>query len=216
MGNMTSQASIPALPQAQGFTLKQGIKDELAYAFQSSLQSDFWASVSPQMGQIVPQTVVMKEYPQQAFNHFPFIKLSVSLQSAVWTSINANQNSGLERAIAGEGSCLVDIWSLTAPNRDALFDSLTVLLMLRQNTGADLFDEALNDAWVNKGYPRINPDYGKVNLGSDDEGMGLPWMPTKPLYTSSISFDFSFIQSWGGLSEHLDISKVTAKPSLKG
>jgi hypothetical protein len=166
------------------------------------------------MGQIVPHTVVLKEYPQQAFNSFPFIKLSVSLQSAVWTSINANQNSEVERAIAGEGSCLVDMWALTAPNRDALFDSLTVLLMLRQNTGADIFDEALNDAWVNKGYPRINPNFGKVNLGSDDEGMGLPWMPTRQLYTSSISFDFSFIQSWGGLSENLDISKVTAKPTL--
>ena len=209
-----SMALQTSLAPAQGFTLKKGIKDLLAYAFQSSFQSDFWASLSPEMGQIVPHTVVLKEYPQQAFNSFPFIKLSVSLQSAVWTSINANQNSEVERAIAGEGSCLVDMWALTAPNRDALFDSLTVLLMLRQNTGADIFDEALNDAWVNKGYPRINPSFGKVNLGSDDEGMGLPWMPTQQLYASSISFDFSFIQSFGGLSENLDISKVTAKPTL--
>lgn len=203
-----------SIPAAQGFTLKKGIKDVLAYAFQTSFQSDFWASLSPEMGQILPHTVVLKEYPKQAFNSFPFIKLSVSLDNAVWTSINSNQNSSVERAIAGEGSCLVDMWALTSPNRDALFDSLTVLLMLRQNTGADLFDEALNDAWVNKGYPRINPDYGKVNLGTDDDGMGLPWAPNEPLFTSSVSFDFTFIQSWGGLSENLDISKVTAKPTL--
>lgn len=206
--------ALQTLAPAQGFTLKKGIKTVLAYAFQSSFQSDFWASLSPEMGQILPHTVVLNEYPKQAFNSFPFIKLSVSLYDAVWTSINSNENSALERGITGEGSCMVDMWALTAPNRDALFDSLTVLLMLRQNTGADIFDEALNDAWVNKGYPRINPSFGKVNLGSDDDGMGLPWMPTEQLYTSSISFDFSFIQSFGGLSENLSVSKVTAKPTL--
>jgi hypothetical protein len=65
-----------------------------------------------------------------------------------------------------------------------------------------------------RGDQRLHGGIDGEAVFRDDEGMGLPWMPTRQLYTSSISFDFSFIQSWGGLSENLDISKVTAKPTL--
>ena len=211
---MGGMAFTTSLQPAQGFTLKKGIKETLAAAFQNSFKSSFWTSLSPQMGQIVPNTVVLEEYPQEAYNHFPFIKLSVNISSAVWTSINANSGSGLERAFAGEGSCLVDMWALYAPQRDALFDALTVLLLLRENTGADVFDQTLNDAWTSKGYPRLTPKYGSVDLGSDDDGMGLPWAPQQSLFTSSVRFDFGYIQSFGGLSENLDVSSVVARPTL--
>lgn len=202
------------LQPANGFTLKKGIKEVLTQAFQQSFQSSFWASLSPAMGAVVPQTAVLDEYPVQAYNHFPFIKLSVSVRSAVWTSINSNASSGLERAFTGEGMCMVDVWSTKAPVRDALFDSLLVLLLLRENTGADIFDEVLSDAWVNKGYPRITPKYGSVTAGSDDDGSPLPWDANQQLFSTSMSFDFGYIQSFGGLDENEKITSVKATPSL--
>jgi hypothetical protein len=120
----------------------------------------------------------------------------------------------LERAFTGEGMCMVDVWSTKAPVRDALFDSLLVLLLLRENTGADIFDSVLSDAWVNKGYPRITPKYGSVTAGSDDDGSPLPWDANQQLFSTSMSFDFGYIQSFGGLDENEKITSVKATPTL--
>lgn len=203
------------LQKASGFTLKKGIKEVLVSAFQSSFASDFWSSLSSEMGKIVPDTVVLSEYPTQAYNHFPFVKVSVNLRSAVWTSINSTVNDGLERAFTGEGTCFLDIWSLSAPMRDTLFDSLMVLLLLRQNTGADLFDSSLTEAWTSLGYPRILPKYATVSMQADDDGTGLPWAPSLQLYTSGMSFDFEYIQSFSGLNEGLKVSEVKAIPNIE-
>ena len=176
------------------FTVKKGIKETITTGIQKCLASSYWRSVSSEMSKLNSQTAVLQEYPTQATCHYPFVRTNISVKNAQWLSFSPADPNSI-KAFKGTGQCILEIYSLYAPLRDLLSDSLLMLFLLRQGTLYNLLDQYFYQQ-ANNGYPLIYPNYGNVQMGNDEDGKGLVWSPNKHVYATSLSFDFSYVQTF--------------------
>ena len=166
---------------------RTGIKGTVYNAFIKAFKDDFWSSIDASMKDIKPDSFVFTEFPVKK-QEFPFIVLSTSFNAITWADINpASERNDYMKVGHSDASISIDIWSLSAAQRDRLFDSVVNMLLfaLTQPKHSQFLHEMeYSVEWLN-----VRPILNRLSVSVPSAVLGIQWEPKTPMYQASISFD---------------------------
>lgn len=168
--------------------LRQATRTAVRTALAQGLSNEFWQSLDPAMTQLDPEQVVVSKYPTQAVS-YPIVHVDLTFGRLQWAGLSAApQNwtpSEGERLLTADATVGVEVYALSAIQRDRLADALETLVACSDMLDASAFRAALTTDRV-----CVQPMASTLQNQGDVESMDVPWMwKDHPCFMTGFSFD---------------------------
>lgn len=168
--------------------LRQATRTAVRTAIAQGLSDEFWQSLDPAMSQINPDQVVVSKYPTQAVS-YPIVHVDLTFGRLQWAGLSAApQNwspSQGERLLTADATVGVEVYALSAIQRDRLADALETLVTCSDMLDASAFRSALTTDKV-----CVQPMASTLQNQGDVESNDVPWMwKDHPCFMTGFSFD---------------------------
>ncbi|MBQ5557397.1 MAG: hypothetical protein IIT36_02170 [Aeriscardovia sp.] len=140
------------------------------------------------MGQVNPDQVVVSKYPTQAVS-YPIVHVDLTFGPLRWAGLSAapqnwNPTQG-ERLLVGDATVGVEVYALSAIQRDRLADALETLV-----TCSDMLDASAFRAALTTDQVCVQPQAASLQNQGDVESTDVPWMwKDHPCFMTGFSFD---------------------------
>lgn len=168
--------------------LRQATRTAVRTALASGLSDQFWLSLDQAMSQVNPDQVVVSKYPTQAVA-YPIVHVDLTFGPLQWAGLSAapqnwNPTQG-ERLLVGDATVGVEVYALSAIQRDRLADALETLVTCSDMLDASAFRAALTTDKVS-----VQPMAASLQNQGDVESNDVPWMwKDHPCFMTGFSFD---------------------------
>ena len=168
--------------------LRQATRTAVRTAIAQGLSDEFWQSLDSAMSQINPEQVVVSKYPTQAVS-YPIVHVDLTFGRLQWAGLSAApQNwspSQGERLLTADATVGVEVYALSAIQRDRLADALETLVTCSDMLDASAFRSALTTDKV-----CVQPMASTLQNQGDVESNDVPWMwKDHPCFMTGFSFD---------------------------
>ncbi len=168
--------------------LRQATRTAVRTALVQGLSDEFWQSLDPAMTRLDPEQVVVSKYPTQTVS-YPIVHVDVTFGPLRWAGLSAApQNwtpSHSERLLTGDATVSVEVYALSAIQRDRLTDALETLVACSDMLDASAFRAALVTDQV-----CVQPVASTLQNQGDVESQDVPWMwKDHPCFMTGFSFD---------------------------
>lgn len=188
--------------------LRQATRTAVRTAIAQGLSDEFWQSLDSAMSQVNPEQVVVSKYPTQAVS-YPIVHVDLTFGPTKWAGLSAApQNwspSQGERLLTADATVGVEVYALSAIQRDRLADALETLV-----TCSDMLDASAFRAALTTDRVCVQPMASTLQNQGDVESNDVPWMwKDHPCFMTGFSFDtkvsylFSLEQA-SALVKHVD------------
>ena len=150
----------------------EGIKKELVGAFKQAFSDTFWSSFNTSASTVAPERIVLMEYPTEKIE-FPMVRIGIDVNQMYWDNISAVTDEKDNQCAEFDGDCTVDLYALSAQDRDRLLDAFLALLAWRKLQIPNAFDDYLTTTPKNDlEMPVITLGNGNVDITTvDDEAL---------------------------------------------
>lgn len=168
--------------------LRQATRTAVRTALAQGLSDQFWQSLDQAMSQVNPEQVVVSKYPTQAVS-YPIVHVDLTFGRLQWAGLSAApQNwtpSEGERLLTADATVGVEVYALSAIQRDRLADALETLVTCSDMLDASAFRMALTTDKV-----CVQPMASTLQNQGDVESSDVPWMwKDHPCFMTGFSFD---------------------------
>lgn len=194
--------------------LRQATRTAVRTALVQGLSDEFWQSLDPAMKQLDPEQVVVSKYPTQTVS-YPIVHVDVTFGRLQWAGLSAApQNwspSQGERLLTGDATVSVEVYALSAIQRDRLTDALETLV-----TCSDMLDASAFRAALTTDKVCVQPMASTLQNQGDVESSDVPWMwKDHPCFMTGFSFDTKVSYSFSLEQASVLVKHVDATPTLE-
>lgn len=168
--------------------LRQATRTAVRTAIAQGLSDEFWQSLDSAMGQVNPEQVVVSKYPTQAVS-YPIVHVDLTFGPLRWAGLSAAPQNWSpvkgERLLTGDATVSVEVYALSAIQRDRLADALETLV-----TCSDMLDASAFRAALTTDQVCVQPMASTLQNQGDVESQDVPWMwKDHPCFMTGFSFD---------------------------
>ena len=168
--------------------LRQATRTAVRTALVQGLSNEFWLSLDPAMKQLDPEQVVVSKYPQQAVS-YPIVHVDLTFGPTKWAGLSAAPQNWSptqgERLLVADATVGVEVYALSAIQRDRLADALETLV-----TCSDMLDASAFRAALTTDKVCVQPMASTLQNQGDVESSDVPWMwKDHPCFMTGFSFD---------------------------
>lgn len=168
--------------------LRQATRTAVRTALAQGLSDQFWLSLDPAMSQVNPDQVVVSKYPTQVVA-YPIVHVDVTFGRLTWAGLSAAPQNWTpaegERLLTADATVGVEVYALSAIQRDRLADALETLV-----TCSDMLDASAFRAALVTDQVCVQPMASTLQNQGDVESNDVPWMwKDRPCFMTGFSFD---------------------------
>lgn len=168
--------------------LRQATRTAVRTALVQGLSDQFWLSLDPAMSQVNPEQVVVSKYPTQVVA-YPIVHVDVTFGRLAWAGLSAAPQNWTpakgERLLTADATVGVEVYALSAIQRDRLADALETLV-----TCSDMLDASAFRAALVTDKVCVQPMASTLQNQGDVESSDVPWMwKDHPCFMTGFSFD---------------------------
>lgn len=168
--------------------LRQATRTAVRTALVQGLSDQFWLSLDPAMSHVNPEQVVVAKYPTQAVS-YPIVHVDLTFGRLTWAGLSAAPQNWTpakgERLLTADATVGVEVYALSAIQRDRLADALETLV-----TCSDMLDASAFRAALVTDKVCVQPVASSLQNQGDVESSDVPWMwKDHPCFMTGFSFD---------------------------
>lgn len=168
--------------------LRQATRTAVRTALVQGLSDQFWLSLDSAMSQVNPEQVVVSKYPTQVVS-YPIVHVDLTFGPTKWAGLSAAPQNWTptqgERLLIGDATVGVEVYALSAIQRDRLTDALETLV-----TCSDMLDASAFRAALVTDKVCVQPVASSLQNQGDVESSDVPWMwKDHPCFMTGFSFD---------------------------
>lgn len=194
--------------------LRQATRTAVRTALAQGLSDQFWQSLDSAMSQVNPEQVVVSKYPTQAVS-YPIVHVDLTFGRLTWAGLSAAPQNWTpaegERLLTADATVGVEVYALSAIQRDRLADALETLV-----TCSDMLDASAFRAALTTDRVCVQPMASTLQNQGDVESQDVPWMwKDHPCFMTGFSFDVSVSYLFDVQQAVALVKHVETTPSLE-